>query len=101
MSDSPAPPPADWGPRTPAGVVTIRCRENGPLVVEMPLGPDGEPLPLRVTDHHGHELIVPGQKRAVALCRCGQSGTRPWCDGSHKALGQWAAEAPQEPPETA
>jgi len=47
-------------------VVTIRCRENGPLVVEMPLGPDGKPQPLRVTDHHGHELTIPGQKRSVA-----------------------------------
>lgn len=101
MSEAAGQPQAEQGPRTPPGVVTIRCRENGPLVVEMPLGPDGQPQRLRVTDHHGQELPLPGQKRAVALCRCGHSGTRPWCDGSHKAHGPWAEKAPQEPPQPA
>lgn len=87
---------ADAGPRTPPGVVTIRCRMNGPLVVEMPLDPTGEPQRLRVTDPHGHELAVPDQKRAVALCRCGHSGTKPFCDGSHKTLGEWAENGPAQ-----
>lgn len=84
----------EGAPRTPPGVVTIRCRMNGPLVVEMPVDAGGEPQRLRVTDHRGEELAVPGQKRAVALCRCGQSATKPFCDGSHKSLGSWAENEP-------
>lgn len=86
-------------PRTPPGTVTIRCRENGPLVVEMPLTDAGTPQPLRVTDHEGREFALPPDKRAVALCRCGRSGNKPLCDGSHKALGDWAASRPEESPQ--
>lgn len=96
MSDPrPSESTADQASRTPSGVVTIRCRENGPLVVEMPLGPDGEPQRLRVTDHLGRELPLPAQKRAVALCRCGQSATKPFCDGTHKTMGAWAEKGPE------
>lgn len=76
----------------PPDAVTIRCRENGPLVVEMPTGPEFQCLRLRVTDHEGREFSLPTGKQAVALCRCGHSGTRPFCDGSHKACGFHAAE---------
>lgn len=85
------------GPRIHAlpGCVTIRCRENGPLVVEMP--PD-RGLRLRVTDHAGGEFALPDHKRAVALCRCGHSAARPFCDGSHKTCGFSAIElAPPAP----
>jgi CDGSH-type Zn-finger protein len=79
-------------PRTPPGVVTIRCREDGPLVVEMPDTTGDGPLHLRVTDHLGQRFPLPDHKRAVALCRCGHSGSRPFCDGSHKRHGFEAAE---------
>lgn len=73
------------------GQVTIRCRANGPYVIELPEEPSntGEPtrLVVRVIDHDGGEFTLPTGKRAVALCRCGQSGSRPWCDGSHRAAG--------------
>jgi CDGSH-type Zn-finger protein len=72
----------------PACVVTIRCREHGPLVVELPPGAVG----LRVTDHLGHGFPLPTGKRAVALCRCGHAKTRPFCDGSHRDCGFSAAE---------
>lgn len=76
----------------PPDAVTIRCREHGPLVVEMPTGEGFQRLGLRVTDHEGREFALPEGKRAVALCRCGQSQTRPFCDGSHKKCGFSAAE---------
>lgn len=90
------------GPADPAGglpgrllppdAVTIRCREHGPLVVEMPSGDEFQAIRLRVTDHEGREFPLPAVKKAVALCRCGQSATRPFCDGSHKACGFVAGE---------
>ena len=76
----------------PPDAVTIRCREHGPLVVEMPSGERFQALRLRVTDHEGREFAVPAGKKAVALCRCGHSASRPFCDGSHKACGFLAGE---------
>jgi CDGSH-type Zn-finger protein len=59
--------------------VVIRCRENGPLIVTGPF---------RLTDHHGNEIVPPaGDKGNVALCRCGASGNKPFCDGSHRSCG--------------
>lgn len=86
--DRQPPSATDGGP-----VVTIRCREHGPLVVELPVGPDGSPLvSIRVTDHLGGAFPVPAHKRAVGLCRCGQTKNRPFCDGSHKDCGFLAAD---------
>ena len=76
----------------PPDSVTIRCRENGPLVVEMPTDERFAGLSLRITDHLGEAFQPPGGKRAVALCRCGQSGSRPFCDGTHKKAGFAASE---------
>jgi CDGSH-type Zn-finger protein len=63
--------------------LTIRCRENGPLVV---MGA------VRVIDHLGNEFVPPPGKEVVALCRCGQSRNKPFCDGSHRQCGFQAAE---------
>ena len=86
-------PAADRPPRQfPADAVTIRCRRDGPLVVEMPAGTAFAGLRLRVTDHEDGEFPLPEGRRAVALCRCGRSQNRPFCDGSHKTCGFEAAE---------
>ncbi len=63
--------------------VTIRTRLDGPLVI------DG---PFRLVDHEGNEFSLPTDKPLVALCRCGRSARRPFCDGSHKACGFTADE---------
>lgn len=71
----------------PAASITIRCRRDGPLVVE--LAPDlvaGGAI-VRVTDHEGGEYTIPDGERPLALCRCGASATKPFCDGSHRHNG--------------
>jgi CDGSH-type Zn-finger protein len=63
--------------------LVIRCRENGPLVIEGAV---------KVVDHQGNEFPIPASKDKIALCRCGQSGNRPFCDGSHRTCGFHAPE---------
>ena len=54
----------------------IVALENGPLLV------DG---PVVWRDAAGHERRVSGKR--VALCRCGASANKPFCDGTHKQIG--------------
>lgn len=61
---------------------TIRLRKNGPYVV------DGEDV--RVVDWNGVEYVV--DRQPIALCRCGGSARKPFCDGSHARRGFEAAE---------
>jgi CDGSH-type Zn-finger protein len=68
--------------------ITIRLRDNGPLVI------DG---PVRVIDAEGNEFTLPTEKPLLALCRCGQSQRRPFCDGSHKGCSFLAAERASPP----
>lgn len=62
---------------------TIRLRRNGPYVIE---GDD-----VRVIDWNGVEYRI--ERRPVALCRCGASTRKPFCDGTHSRIGFAAAEA--------
>ena len=41
--------------------------------------------PFTLVDQDGNEIEV--KRRVVALCRCGRSQMRPFCDGTHKAIG--------------
>ena len=62
---------------------TITVRLNGPYKVE---GDD-----VKVVDWNGNEYQI--AKRPFALCRCGASTTKPFCDGTHSKIGFQAAEA--------
>ncbi len=51
-----------------SGEVVIKGKENGPY------------------------LVMKDGKVVFALCRCGQSNNKPYCDGSHKGAGFQASE---------
>lgn len=53
----------------------ITTTENGPLLV------DG---PVQLNDFDGTRIQIPAGA-VTALCRCGQSNNKPFCDGSHGA----------------
>jgi CDGSH-type Zn-finger protein len=63
-------------------MITIRLRQNGPYVI------DGEDV--RVVDWTGAEYHT--ARRPIALCRCGASTTKPFCDGTHSRVGFLAGE---------
>lgn len=65
---------------------TITPYRDGPLIVR------GD---FRLVDQDGAE-IDPG-RRTIALCRCGKSGIKPFCDGTHKRAGFSAPSAPSRP----
>jgi CDGSH iron-sulfur domain-containing protein 3 len=54
--------------------VTIKVRENGPYRVTGPF---------RLIDADGNAYELPAGE-TVALCRCGRSATKPFCDKSHR-----------------
>lgn len=43
---------------------------------------------------------VPRQRRTVALCRCGASAIKPYCDGTHKLIKFRTEPADAVRPET-
>jgi len=49
-----------------------------------------------VRSHLGEPLPVPPQ---LALCRCGESGDKPFCDGSHARTGFSGAKDPKRVPD--
>jgi CDGSH-type Zn-finger protein len=62
---------------TPAQVPEARITpyRDGPLIVRGPFV---------LADQDGNEIAV--GRRTVALCRCGKSRIRPFCDGTHKLV---------------
>jgi CDGSH-type Zn-finger protein len=59
----------------PATVNTIQVAYNGPLFVRGKLEIEGAPA------------NAPGLQFRAALCRCGQSKNKPFCDNSHEKAG--------------
>jgi len=59
----------------------IEFTENGPVLVKGPMF---------YTNAAGQETKL--DKAWIALCRCGGSGNKPFCDGTHKGKGFQAAK---------
>ena len=55
---------------------TITPYRDGPYIVR------GN---FQLTDQDGNPIDA--RRRTIALCRCGRSQTRPFCDGTHKLVG--------------
>lgn len=62
--------------------VTITVRQNGPFRVTGPF---------TLVDADGNAFELP-EGETVALCRCGGSKTKPFCDKTHSQIGFAAAE---------
>ena len=65
---------------------SIQPSDNGPLLVKGPV---------HLVDSAGNEFRI--DARNIALCRCGASQNKPFCDGSHARVGfHSVVRAPQE-----
>jgi CDGSH-type Zn-finger protein len=58
---------------------------DGPLLVRGPFS---------LLDQEGNEIEV--HQGTIALCRCGRSRQKPFCDGMHKAINFRAASGPRQ-----
>lgn len=74
--------------RKPAPEATIKVRKNGPYLVV-----GGVPLTRKspVVSEHGEPLTWRTEplddRPTYALCRCGGSEMKPFCDGTHASIG--------------
>jgi CDGSH-type Zn-finger protein len=59
----------------------IKARPNGPYLI---------PGTATYTDAQGQPQTTTGSN--IALCRCGGSQNKPFCDGSHRKIGFEAPE---------
>ena len=62
--------------------VKIKVLANGPYVVSGPIA---------LSDAEGNAIAVPAGRTSVALCRCGGSVNKLFCDGTHSKIGFDAA----------
>lgn len=65
--------------------IEITVFDNGPLLVK------GESIVLK--DGEGNDFALEG-KPQIALCRCGKSAGKPFCDGNHKEGFEDVCRAP-------
>jgi CDGSH-type Zn-finger protein len=75
-------PPTNEGPEP----ATITPYRNGPYLLR------GN---FTIVDQDGNP--VERVRETVALCRCGRSQSKPFCDGTHKVIGFEAGSAPDPP----
>jgi CDGSH-type Zn-finger protein len=61
--------------------ITIKVRQNGSYLVE------GDLAELSLIDHEGNPIPIPEGKKGIALCRCGASLNKPFCDATHRSIG--------------
>jgi CDGSH-type Zn-finger protein len=66
----------------------IACRPNGPYLIEGSV---------ELTDSAGNRIDTGGRAK-IALCRCGHSASKPFCDGTHNKVGFVAVEQPPKAP---
>jgi CDGSH-type Zn-finger protein len=74
------------GKERPLEEVRITVRPNGPYRIRGPI---------TLVDVDGNEFELPGTE-FVALCRCGHSKSKPFCDRTHREAG-FQAETRAEP----
>jgi CDGSH-type Zn-finger protein len=55
---------------------SITVYRDGPLILR------GD---VDIVDQDGNR-IEPGREKTIALCRCGKSRMRPFCDGTHNVI---------------
>ncbi len=68
---------------------SITPYRNGPYLIR------GD---FKLLDQEGNE--IPTSRKTVALCRCGRSRMRPFCDGTHKVAGFVAEGGPEGSPQS-
>jgi CDGSH-type Zn-finger protein len=57
-------------------MIKFKLAENGPILIEVNKA---------IIHIEGKDEQLP--KKIIALCRCGQSSNKPFCDGAHKTSG--------------
>ena len=70
--------------------VQIKVRQTGAYLIDLTQGD------VELVDHEGNRIPLPEGKTTLALCRCGASTRKPFCDGTHSKIGFMAAEAAQQ-----
>lgn len=58
-----------------ASIMNIEIKPNGPILIT---------TDCEITHSDGRKEIKQG---TTALCRCGQSSNKPYCDGTHRKVG--------------
>jgi CDGSH-type Zn-finger protein len=69
--------------------------DEGVIIVPYQDGPYLVRGPVVLRDQEGRSITV--NRRTVALCRCGKSRMRPFCDGTHHVI-RFRAPSSAEPP---
>jgi CDGSH-type Zn-finger protein len=70
--------------------ITIKVKLNGPYLIS-----EDDVANVVIIDHDGNVLPQAKPGKGIALCRCGGSVTKPFCDGTHSRIGFQAAAIAQ------